>query len=148
MSASSLVNRPSWTALPKDIHLQKLGGKRTASFWTPQDQIDACSPTVLSIWLGQKDRREFTNALQLCPKLELSYRKQLPWLLQVKGVDKKQPVSVLPTVSRCYPRIGVPRKTIFQKLKKQGAANEPSARLLWPPVFSIFERLFFSELRS
>ena len=44
--------------------------------------------------------------------------------------------------------IGVPKKTIFQKLKKQGAANEPSARWLWPPVFSIFERLFFSELRS
>ena len=55
-------------------------------------------------------------------------------------LKKKQPGGFDP--------IGVPRKTIFQKLKKQGAkANGPKAR--WrPPVFSIFERLFFSELRS
>ena len=35
------------------------------------------------------------------------------------------------------------KKTIFQKLKKQGAANRPTACWLWPPIFSIFERLFF-----
>ena len=43
----------------------------------------------------------------------------------------------------CFDPIGVPKKTIFQKLKKQGAANRPTACWLWPPIFSIFERLFF-----